>query len=458
MALFPYKKYLPRTLFGRSLLILIVPIVLIQTITAGMFLDRHWSKVTARLSYAVAGEIVTLANIVQDNPDSAYIAQMTQNLDLKAHFIPAKAPTRASARAINHKYYGWESLVAASLTKELHALTPRPFTVDLNLREKRVHVKMALTNGVLIVTFPGRRLFSSSTYIFLLWMLGTSALLLMVAVLFMRGQIRPIRRLAVAANKFGRGQDMPTFRPTGAREVRQAAQAFIDMRLRIKHQMEQRTLMLAGISHDLRTPLTRLKLNLEMLSDGADKTAMQGDIADMQRMIDGYLNFVQDTHKNTHENAHKSTPKNTMENIDIRAFLGGIVDDARRQNITIHTGNMAANLGFIHAAPSALRRAIMNVVDNAARYGGNAVWLSAYKDDDHIRICVEDNGAGLDGDELENVLRPFYRVDDSRNLNTGGTGLGLSITQDIAAAHGGKLTLSDSKTHGGLCACINLPL
>jgi two-component system osmolarity sensor histidine kinase EnvZ len=438
------KKYLPRSLFGRSLLILIIPIVLIQTITAIVFLDRHWSHITSRLSYAVAGEISTLADIAEADPHNPQIQLMSHYLGFTTRF-EQKTTLQKRPKLVTRTGYSWESMVSSSLIRELNAISVRPFSIDLNLRQKRVRVSVYLNNGILHVQFPGRRLFSSSTYIFLFWMLGTSVFLLIVAILFMRGQVRPIRRLAVAANKLGKGQNIPRFKPSGAREVRQAAQAFIDMQHRIKRQLEQRTLMLAGISHDLRTPLTRLKLNMAMLPDGEDKAAMEGDIADMEQMIGAYLDFVQ---SNTGED---------VKHVECKTFIDNIVQDVQRQGIKGFEAQYDSLSGYIQIREHALRRCVMNIIENAARYGAGKIYLSAAQDDHYVSITVEDNGKGLHEDEFDAVMRPFYRVDESRNFKIGGTGLGLSIAQDIAHAHGGQIILGKS-THGGLSVCIRLPL
>lgn len=438
------KKYLPRTLFGRSLVILVVPVVLIQAVTTFMFLDRHWSKVTARLAYAVAGEVVMLADMVETSPEDPQVKKARRYLDLEAVFKPDE---HISQTSVKQARYGWESMVAKRLVDELESVSVRPFIVDLNLKRKHVQVLMQLENGVLDITFPGRRLFSSSTYIFLLWMFGTSLLLLVVAVLFMRGQVRPIRRLAVFANRFGTGQEIPAFKPSGAYEVRQAAEAFISMQRRIKRQIEQRTLMLAGISHDLRTPLTRLKLNLEMLGDSTDLKAMQGDIKDMEHMIQAYLDFVRGDHGED------------VQAVNVNMFVEQVVQDVHRvhgKNIRLNVETKPLDLGFLNIRSGSLRRCIMNLIDNAARYG-KTVWFSAQKTDEYMHFIVEDDGPGLDENEYEAVLRPFYRVDNSRDLTGGHSGLGLSISQDVAHAHGGTL-IFDKSIHGGLKVTVRLPL
>ena len=284
------KSFLPRSLFGRSLLIIITPIVLIQVIATFMFFDRHWSKMARRMSFAVAGGIALIARTIEENPDQPNVERIiklaAQDLELLASYDENAS---LDAEKITPYSHVWESMVGESLTRELHGQLRRPFALNVDFEEKWVEVSVQLEKGVLNVSLPQRRLFSSSAYIFLLWMIRASIILLLIAILFMRNQIRPIRKLAVAAERFGKGWDVPSFKPSGAREVRQASEAFLQMHKRIKRQIAQRTDMLAGVSHDLRTPITRLKLQLAILGDSPDAAAMKQDLAEMEKMIEGYL-------------------------------------------------------------------------------------------------------------------------------------------------------------------------
>ncbi len=318
----------------------------------------------------------------------------------------------------------------------------RPFTLDIDFQEKWVKVSVQINDGVLDITLPGRRLFSSSGYIFLLWVIGSSLLLLMIAVIFMRNQIRPIRKLAIAAERFGKGRDMLSFKPTGAREVRQAAEAFLDMHQRIRRQIEQRTAMLAGVSHDLRTPLTRLKLQLEMMESTPDIQAMKTDIQEMQTMLEGYLEFV------------RSESDEPVLYTNINLLLNKITDAAKRQNIAI-TKQSDEDINIM-IRPMGFERCLNNLITNAGKYADH-VWLFAAIEDKKLTIIVEDDGPGIPEDQYESVFKPFYRVDSSRNLKTGGVGLGLAISMDVVHAHGGKIWL-DKSDKGGLKVCIKLPL
>ena len=300
-----------------------------------------------------------------------------------------------------------------------------------------------MDNGVLVVEIPERRVFSSSGYIFLLWVLGASILLLSVSVLFMRNQIRPIRKLAVAAERFGKGQEVPKFKPEGAREVRQAATAFMDMRRRIKRQISQRTDMLAGISHDLRTPLTRLKLELEMLGNRLPQvTDMKQDVDDMERMISSYLDFV------------RGDGDEGYSYIDLGDLCERLLDQLVRQD---HIGYLELKERIkLRVRPLLFERALNNIIQNAVKYGEH-VWISAFIDDKKLQIQIEDDGPGVEEDFYNEIFKPFKRVDSSRNVDSGGVGLGLSISMDIIQGHGGNITLSKSQ-HGGLCVVVRLPL
>ncbi len=438
------KTFLPRTLFARSLLILIIPVLLIQVITAFIFFDRHWSKITTRLSYAVAGEIALISKVIERDSSQGFVDDVMIGADEKLglkfvykedaflHDVTLDLPSR-----------GWESMVAGILTGELRNIVGKPFALDIDFKEKRVQIWVQLEDGVLYVSLPQRRLFSSSGYIFLLWMMGTSLALLVIAILFMRNQIRPIKKLAIAAERFGRGHDVVSFKPQGATEVRMAAQAFLDMHRRIRRQIEQRTTMLAGVSHDLRTPLTRLKLQMAMLEDSAEVDAMKFDIQDMEKMIDGYLDFVRG----------EGDEKVSLTSLNV--ILEKVVASAKRQgiNITVSTEDKIN----ITVRPVAFERCLANLINNAGKYAHN-VWVSFDVDEkNRLILLVEDDGSGIPEDQYEEVFRPFYRVDVSRNVETGGIGLGLPIAMDVVHGHGGEIWL-DRSEYGGLKVTIRLPL
>ena len=439
------KRFLPRTLFVRSLLILILPIFLIQVISTFIFFDRHWTTMTTRLAFAVAGEIALISSYIEQNDgnDTDKIINLAEHqLGILVTYDKGKTLPETSQ---NEPAYitSWESMVERTLTHELKGVVSYPFMVNVDFQEKWVEVRVQLTGGILNISLPQRRLFSSTTYIFLLWMFGVSILLLIISVLFMRGQIRPIRRLAIAAERFGKGRDVKNFKIEGAREVRQAGQAFLDMKTRIQRQISQRTEMLAGVSHDLRTPLTRLKLQVAMMGDGPDIYAMKKDIADMEKMIEGYLNFV------------RGEGRENTTITDIPAMLEDITVAAKRQG---HTINLNLNDVSVHIPlrPGAFKRCLNNIIGNAVKHADN-IWITLERKDKEIQIVIEDDGPGIEDNKIEDVFRPFYRVDNARDVSAGSVGLGLPIAMDIVHAHGGEIWL-DKSTHGGLAVYISLPV
>ncbi len=439
------KSFLPRTLLGRSLMILITPILLIQVIATFIFFDRHWSKMTMRLAYSVSGEIAVIANALEDDlsPDNlqSVIGYAAQHLDLLVGFQDNGVLEEKSS---DYHPDAWKSHMADTLTRQLEiSLRGRPFYLSLDKDEKWIEVDVQLSKGVLSIIMPQQRLFSSSGYIFLLWMIGSSIVLLAIAIVFMRNQIRPIRKLAAAAERFGKGRDVAYFKPEGAKEVRQAGQAFLDMHKRIRRQIEQRTTMLAGVSHDLRTPLTRLKLELAMLADNNDVQAMKGDIAEMEKMIEGYLEFV------------RGEGDEQESEVNLQSLIEKITDAARRQNLKLEV-NVPQDVALT-LRPMAFERALMNIINNAGKYAEH-IWLSTRREDKkYLFIEIEDDGPGIPPDQYEEVFRPFYRVDTSRNAATGGVGLGLPIAMEIIHGHGGKISLEKS-ARGGLKAVIRLPI
>lgn len=440
------KKLVPKTLFARSLLILIIPVLLIQVASTFIFYDRHWNKVTARLSYALAGEIALITSVVEQNPNPKEISIIStlseQRLSL---LVTYDEGVKLSDKEMEEKWSGWTALIGQTFSDELMKQIKHPFVVNIDHEENWIEVRIQLNNGVLNISLPQRRLFSSSSYIFLLWVFGISTILLIIAILFMRNQIRPIRRLAIAAERFGKGREVQDFKLEGAKEVRLAGQAFLDMRTRIQRQISQRTTMLAGVSHDLRTPITRLKLQLALLGDSPDTEAMKADVSEMEQMIDGYLSFVRGD----------GDEEPILTNI--KELIEGVIAAGRRQGCDIRFESATLDKAQTMIRPLAMKRCLSNVLGNAAKYATN-VWVSAKSiDKNKIEIVVEDNGPGIPDDQLQEVFKPFYRVDSSRNVNTGGVGLGLPIAMDIIHGHGGNIWLERSK-QGGLAVYMSIPV
>jgi two-component system osmolarity sensor histidine kinase EnvZ len=433
------KRFLPRTLFARSFLIITVPVVLAQAIATFVFYDRHWDAMTNRLAYAVAGEIAFLLDelaVTASPEEQEAVLKRAAAMELYVTALPGER-LPAEPQALH-------GILEKVLAKALAEKVQRPFRINTHIARERYEIRVQLPDGVLSVVSPERRLYSFTSYLFIAWMLGSSVVLFAIAILFMRNQIRPIRRLALAADAFGKGRDVPNFKPEGAAEVRQAASAFMTMRERIQRQISQRTQMLAGVSHDLRTPLTRMRLQLAMLPPGPDIDDLQADVADMETMIEGYLAFARG------EGAEPTQP------IALAPLLSEVAANARREGAEVMLELDGTSL-VLPLRPNALKRCIANLVGNARRYGGGRVWLSLRRTGEWVEILVDDDGPGIPADMRADVFRPFARLDPARNSETGGAGLGLTIARDVARRHGGDVLLDDSP-RGGLRAVIRLPL
>ncbi|MEZ5667707.1 MAG: ATP-binding protein [Alphaproteobacteria bacterium] len=432
------KAILPHTLLGRALMIIVTPAILLQLLLLVIFYENHWDLIARRLAAAVVAEISAMT-AVRDIVDLTHPGQTEriayQTLELRLDFRPGEALPRPLPEPDGDMLY-------QKLAAELEDRIGRPFVIDVDYTERQVKIAVEYPDGVLNVIAPRERLFTSTSYIFVFWMVGASVVLFTIAIIFMRNQIRPIRRLARAADRFGKGQDVGEFRAQGASEVRQAARAFSLMRGRIMRQIAQRTEMLAGVSHDLKTPLTRMKLQLAMLGDGPDVADLKADIEEMEHMIGGYLAFAR--------GEGEETPVPT----DIDSLLEEVVVSARRQGGEV-AFDARTGLNMI-VRPNALKRCVANLVSNAVRHA-EQVRVTARASATVLEVLVEDNGPGIPEDQREEVFRPFYRLDPSRNPKTGGVGLGLSIARDIARGHGGELSLGQS-TMGGVRAVLRLPL
>jgi two-component system osmolarity sensor histidine kinase EnvZ len=335
-----------------------------------------------------------------------------------------------------------ETLVDRNLGTALAELVKRPFLIDTRSLETEVEIHVQMDNGVLQIVAPRRRLFSSTTYVVILWMVGTSLALFTVAALFMRSQVRPIRRLAAAAEAFGKGRDSDDFTVEGASEVRQAGNAFTVMRDRIRRQISQRTDMLAGVSHDLRTPLTRMKLALAMMGSGPEVSDLKADVAEMERMVGGYLTFA------------RGAGREATAPIDLGELLQDVAATARREGAEI-TLEVAESLEAT-VRPEAMRRALVNLIGNAQRYA-KKIRVAGRHGAEAIEIVIDDDGPGVPADKREEVFRPFFRLEESRNPETGGIGLGLTIARDVVRGHGGEVILADSPM-GGLRVILRLPV
>lgn len=431
-------RWMPKGLYPRALVIVIAPVVLLQSVIAYVFMERHWQTVTQRLSSAVSADIAAMIDVYESYPQDAQglvlsrIAQ--ERLGMDVEIIPNSELPAPGPRP-------FFSLLDSALSTELSEQVARPFWLDTVGRSSLIEIRIKLGNNVMRVLTRRSQAYASNSHIFLLWMIGTSLILLTIAVLFLRNQIRPILKLADAAEAFGKGRDAD-FRPRGASEVRRAGAAFIEMKRRVERSIGERTTMLNGVSHDLRTILTRFRLSLALLERSAEIEALEKDVDEMARMLEDYLAF-----------ARGDAGEAPVES-DIRAFLEDLKADAERQGHQTELAVVGDPLVVIR--PDAFRRLLTNLVSNAARFG-DRIAIRANHDARYLIVTVDDDGPGIPPELREDVFRPFVRLDEARNVDHGGTGLGLAIARDVARAHGGDIILGESPL-GGLRATVRLPV
>lgn len=433
------KTIMPRSLFGRAIIILAAPVVLLQLVAAFVFYDRLLETVTERLARSVAGDIGFVVEALDDagDPGQAFVLLDLATRHMNMSFTLLLDENLAPPPATAQRRSPIEELAIAEIDQRLTG----SFTIANVVDEKTIIIDMARPEGVLRILVPHNRVFARGAHILLYWTVGSSLLLLAIAIVFLRNQVRPIRRLAEAADMLGRGMEVRDFKPAGAAEVRQAAAAFLRMRERIDRQIRQRMEMLAGVSHDLRTPLTRMRLGLAMLGDNRDADDLKADVADMERMIDGYLDFA------------RGAGAEPAEETDVHALLDEVVADARRNGADVE---LTAPSGLmVQLRPQTLRRCLTNLLSNAQRYAPHT-FVSAGRRANMLEIFVDDDGPGIPPEEREAVFRPFYRLDPSRNPETGGVGLGLAIVRDSVRSQGGDVILSEAP-QGGLRVMIRLP-
>lgn len=434
-------QQLPKGLYARTLIIIITPIVILQSVVAFVFMERHWDTVTRRLSTATTRDIAMLIDLYETYPQQENYDQLVrmahENLNLSIQILPSQDLPPARPKP-------FFDLLDRTLSEEIGSQINRPFWIDTVGRSHLVEIRIKLDDAVFRVLATRSQTYASNSHIFMVWLVGASFVLLTVAVLFLRNQIKPILRLAEAADRFGKGRPAPPdFRPRGAREVRQAAHAFMEMRDRIERQIEQRTTMLAGVSHDLRTILTRFRLQVAMLGDHEEADAMRGDVDEMQAMLEDYLAFA------------KGDSSEQISTVNVRELLRDVRAQAARTGKEI-TVKQTGEAILVPLRRHAFKRALDNIVGNAVR-SADRVKIAAAKTDRWLTIEVEDDGPGIPTAEREQVFRPFYRLDGTRNLDTGGTGLGLTIARDVVRGHGGDISLADSSL-GGLKAVIRVPV
>ncbi len=435
-------SWAPKGLYTRALIIIIAPIVILQSILTFVFLDRHWQAVTRRLSTATAQDIAMLASTYElmkskSPEDLDRLAEIAQErLNLSVRFSPGENLPLPRPRP----FFGFlDRYVSDEVRYRIH----KPFWIDTLGQSDFIEIRVKLDDAVMRVVAQRAQLMPSNTHIFIVWMVVSATVLLIVAILFLRNQIRPILSLADAADRFGRGRPAPPdFKIRGAREVRLAAQAFLDMRERIERHVEQRTIMLAGVSHDLRTILTRFRLQLAMMR-APQIEALKRDVDEMQQMLEDYLAFAKG---NSGEDTKRINVRDVLEEVQAAA-------ETSRKTIQLEVRQDPL---IVALRRNAFKRAITNLVTNATRYA-DRVSIRALKSRGWLTVVIEDNGPGIPADKREDVFRPFHSLDSARNQNKKSTGLGLAITRDIVRSHGGEITL-DRSMLGGLRAVIRIPV
>ncbi len=422
-------------------MIIVIPMLLLQTVVTIVFFDRHYRITTAIMTRGVVNDVAYMVMLENSQKLGAERDRQRQVaagfFGYAAEFLPGEQLTRTVSAP--------DTVLDRNLDFIFTSQLAQGVSFDTQRYPDHVDVRMQLPDGVLRLLIPRERVTASSADIFVLWMIGSSLVLIAIAVLFLRNQVKPIERLAAAAESFGKGRPVADFKPHGATEVRKAATAFIQMRERIDRFVQQRTDMLAGISHDLKTPLTRMRLQLAMMPKDADTEAMHSDLAEMERMLNEYLEFA------------RGEGSDAVEQAD----LAVLAEEAVANAVRAHGAGERVKHGSVEDLTIAVRRhalmrCLTNLIDNALKYGRHAE-ISVKRTGRSVELAVDDDGPGIAEDRREEAFRPFHRLDEGRNLQAGGVGLGLTIARDIARSHGGDVLLQQS-AKGGLRAVIRLPI
>ena len=432
----PLKRYLPKSLFGRALLIIMLPIALMQIIVAYIFFDAHWQTVTANLSDSVAADISVAVELFEQSPSLERASRLDAMLRPNMQLSVALEQDDELPTAVRKAFF---SSLDKTLRRALSNNIQKEFWFDTTRYPNHIDIRVAVEDGVLRFIVPRERVFAPTGFIFLFWLIMATVLLSLVSILFILNQARPIVRLANAAENFGKGRSIGKFKPSGATEVRQAGHAFLEMRQRIGRHIQQRTELLAGVSHDLRTPLTRLKLHFALEGDSKESKAARNDLDDMERMLDGYLDFAQ------------GAGEEEMISANIGDVLTELAETETPEPALKIRGEMVINMRV-----TAMKRALANLIGNAQSYS-KQVEITAVRHDENLVISIDDDGPGIAAQDRTKAIKPFVRLDPARNQNIKGVGLGLSIASDIIQAHGGTLELKNSPL-GGLRCQVTLPL
>ena len=429
-----FKKILPVSLLGRSIIIIFVPIFLLVIITSVIFYQTSWNIISKRLTESVVADINVIVKLIKQDLESEAIDIARQDFKMKINI-------QKDSKVDNIIFIEQRGILSQRLNQALININ-KPFTYDLSNIDKGVKIVIQLDKDLLLINVDKDRLYSETAFVFLLWMIFASIILLIVAYFLMNKQIRPLKRLSIIAETFGRGLDAPELQSAGASEIRQTANAFNQMRTRIKRFLKQRTDMLAGVSHDLRTPLTRMKLQLSLLKDEKAKKELELDINEMTAMLDSYVSFV------------RSEAPEPIESINLNKFLKEIINNIKKEKFYIYLHEK--DIVKTSARPLQLKRAFQNIIDNSIRYS-DRLEIEIFLDNDGCNVLFEDNGPGIPVKNYEDVFKPFFTLDPSRNKLKGESGLGLAITRDIVRSHGGEIKLGESK-FGGLKSILQLPI
>lgn len=434
------RKCLPKTLFFRTMLLIFIPLIVVQIVSIYAFFDGNWKRIGRRLSDNLASNMAFVINMHNQDTDFQKIQTLASNLyNMEVSYYDNES--KHSVWRENKKH---QPFITYYLTEALQDRFPQADTeIFLTQHRSNLNILIDTELGLYVFNTSVKNIFSSSVFGFVLWMIGTSLLLFLVATLFLRVQVRSIAQLASAAEDFGKGINTK-FKPYGSVEVRRAGLAFTKMKERILRQMSERTQMLAGVSHDLRTPLTRMKLQMAMLPDSEENREFVQDINEMEKMLDGYLSFV------SGEGGEKPTF------VDMNEMVSGIINKYRKNSHALIRYSTNYDVSAVQGREQALRRAITNVMENAFHYGKN-IAVKLESDEKHLELTIDDDGPGIPEDKRDDVFKAFYRIEGSRNKETGGVGLGLAIAKDVIISHGGSIQLSDSEL-GGLRVLICLPL
>jgi len=435
---FRTKNLLPKSLFGRALLIIVLPIIIMQMVVAYIFFNAHWQTVTSHLSNSIAADISVAVELYQQAPSLEHAQTLDNMLRPNMELSIALEMGDQLPTTTRNAFF---SNLDRTLRRALDQSLQDPFWFDTTRYPNHIDIRVGVEQGVLRFIAPRERVFAPTGFMFIFWSTAATVLLTLVSIFFIRNQARPISKLAAAAEAFGKGQGISNFRPSGASEVRLAGQSFLKMHHRIRRYIDQRTLLLAGVSHDLRTPLTRLKLHLAMQADNEEVQAAKRDLKDMETMLDGYLDFA------------RGIGEETTEIVNIRDYIQHILDEYDAPTPTL---NIDESILQFDVKTVSLKRAFTNLIDNARKYA-TEVRINVTRDETMIYIHIEDNGPGIPQDKYIEALRPFQRLDTARNQNIKGTGLGLSITRDIIQSHGGSMRL-DKSDLGGLKVVLRLPI